>query len=96
LSDQYVPAKQEREIPIEIPPEKLSAEIMAAIIEDFIQREGTDYGLVEISAEKKLEQILKQIKRGDVKVVFDQTAESVSLITKRDFEKLIRSQISEI
>lgn len=77
------------EVPIEIPSEQLSSDVLSAVVESFIQREGTDYGAVEISMEKKSEQIHKQIKRGDVKIVFDQTTETVSLMTANDFKRFI-------
>jgi uncharacterized protein len=80
--------KQPQEVPIEIAPNQLSSEALNGIIENFILREGTDYGVVEVDFDKKKSQIQKQIDRGDVKVVFDQTTETVSLITASDFRKL--------
>ncbi len=79
------------ESPIEILPEHLSEEAMAGIVENFILREGTDYGLVEISYEKKAEQIRKQIYKGEIKIVFDQSTETVSLLPIRNFKKLIQN-----
>ena len=35
--------------PIEVPREKISGEILSALIEEFILREGTDYGAVEVT-----------------------------------------------
>ena len=82
--------KEAPEIPIEIPPDQLTEEVLAAIIENFISREGTDYGLVEFSFDKKLEQIRKQISRGEVKIIYDQSSETVSLLTERDFRRLMK------
>lgn len=76
------------EAPIEIAPNQLSPEALNGIIENFILREGTDYGAVEVEFDKKKSQILKQIDRGDVKIAFDQSTETVSLLTARDFLKL--------
>lgn len=77
------------ESPIEILPEQLSEHALAGIVENFILREGTDYGLVEISYEKKAEQIRKQINKGEIKIVFDQSTETVSLLPTRDLKKLM-------
>lgn len=84
------PYKQEvpQEAPIEIAPSQLSPDALNGIIENFILREGTDYGVVEVEFDKKKSQIQKQIDRGDVKVVFDLTTETVSLLTAADFRKL--------
>lgn len=80
--------KQPQEIPVEITPSQLSADALNGIIENFILREGTDYGVVEVEFDRKKSQIQKQIDRGDVKIVYDQSTETVSLITANDFRKL--------
>lgn len=82
--------KQDLPSPVEVPAEKLSADILQALIESFILREGTDYGVVEISLEKKVEAVRKQIQRQDVKIIFDFETESVTLVTRQEWEKLRR------
>ena len=72
--------KTSTEIPVEIAHEDLSPDALKGIIESFILREGTDYGVQEVSLDKKTEQILKQIQNGRVKIYFDQTSETVSLV----------------
>ena len=78
-----------KEIPIEIQPHQISAHALNGIIENFILREGTDYGLVEVTYEKKADQIRRQIDKGEIKIVFDQSTETVSLLTAREFQRLI-------
>ena len=73
--------------PIEIKPEFVSKDILNSIIQEFVLREGTNYGDVEFSLETKIKQVEKQILRGDVKVVFDPNTESVTLMTSREFFK---------
>lgn len=73
--------------PIEISQEVLSADAIKGIIESFILREGTDYGLNEAQFETKYQQILKQLNKGDIKIVFDPNTESVGLITSQDWQK---------
>lgn len=72
--------KEVQEVPIEIPIEQLSEEVLTGIIHNFIMREGTDYGLVEVSLDKKTEQIRKQLSKGLIKIFFDQSTETVTLI----------------
>ena len=74
--------------PVEIDPGQLSPEAFAGIIENFILREGTDYGVHEVAFDKKADQLRKQIERGDLKIVFDPQSETVTLMTKRDWLKL--------
>ena len=75
--------------PVEIPIEMLSPEALTGVMNDFIVRDGTDYGFQEITHDKKLEQLRRQIVKGDVKIVFDEASESVTLITQRDWLRLI-------
>lgn len=76
--------------PIEVPLEALSPEALNGVIEGFVLQEGTDYGREEVSLAKKIEQVRRQIERGDVKIVFDPDSESVGLLTSREF--LIRQK----
>ena len=68
--------------PIEIPPENLNADVLTEVIENFILREGTDYGAAEVSLTTKIAQVQKQIIRGDVLVVFDPNTETVTLMNR--------------
>lgn len=73
-----------------IPVEKLSTDAVHGLIEEFITREGTDYGEVEFSLSDKVEQVKTQLANGEVVVVFDAVLESVSIKTRRDAEKAER------
>lgn len=74
--------------PVVITPDMLSAETLQNLVDSFILREGTDYGLQERSLESKREQLLKQISKGDIHIVFDQSSESVTILTKQQLRKL--------
>lgn len=80
--------EQEPQAPVEIPQEALSADALRGIIESFILREGTDYGREEVSLEKKVEQIERQLAKGDIKIVFDPETETVGLVTLKEWKKL--------
>ena len=54
-------------------------------------RDGTDYGASEASYDTKVEAVRKQIKKGDVKIVFDPNTESVTIMTKHEWLKRSRS-----
>ncbi len=71
-----------------IPFEQISSDALQGLIEEFITREGTDYGEQEMTLGAKVEQIMQQLKRRDVVVVFDIATESVSILTRRDAELL--------
>lgn len=65
-----------------IPYQQLSKEALDGVLEEYINREGTDYGLQEYSLEDKKEQLLAQIKSGRAQIVFDHGSQSVSILSK--------------
>lgn len=69
-----------------IPYQQLSPEALKGLVEEFITREGTDYSHEETPLERKVEQVQRQLERGDVVVVFDPASESASLLTRREAE----------
>lgn len=71
-----------------IPYEQLSPEALQGLIEEFITREGTDYGWEEVSLAAKVEQVHRQLVRKEVVIVFDLASETVSLLPRRDAELL--------
>ena len=67
---------------IRIPYDRLSSDVLEAVIEEFVLREGTDYGPRTYSLDEKVSQVLEQLKRGEVEVVFDPTDESCTIVKK--------------
>ncbi len=67
-----------------IPYKQISPDAMQGLIEEFITREGTDYGEMEFSLAQKVSQVERQLVRGDIVIVFDTATESVSILTKHD------------
>ena len=67
---------------IEVPPERLSADVLQSVIEDFITREGTDYGHADYSLQQKVSQVQQQLQHGEVFIAFDPATESCTLLLK--------------
>lgn len=65
-----------------IPMEALSAEALTGLIEEFITREGTDYGEQVYTLADKVEQVRQQLARGDVVIIYSQVDETVSLVSR--------------
>ena len=72
---------------IEIPADMLSADILYGVIEEFILREGTDYGSQEVSLDSKIDQVKRQLSKGDVLITFDPATENCNLLTRHQFKK---------
>ena len=77
--------------PVEVPISALSDDVLSGIINEFIMREGTDYGAVEASLETKVSQIKKQLSNKDILIVFDPNTESVTLLTNREYKKILEA-----
>ena len=57
---------------LKIPYDQLNSETLHGAIEEFVTRDGTDYGETEVSLETKISQVLGQLKSGKAVLVFDQ------------------------
>lgn len=73
----------ERPPPVEVPPEALSPEALRGVVESFVLREGTDYGEREVPFEVKVAQVLRQLERGEARVLYDPVSESVDIVVAR-------------
>ena len=76
---------------IEIPAERLNAEIMTAIIEEFILREGTDYGAQEVDFASKVSQVMALLEAGEVTITFDPKTENCTLLTRQQFHREVEA-----
>jgi hypothetical protein len=65
-----------------IPHTMLTADLLRAVVESFVLREGTDYGENEVSFDVKVAQVMRQIERGEAEIVFDPETESVSVLKR--------------
>ena len=65
-----------------IPYNELSEDALQALIEDFVTRDGTDYGRDEISRQEKSEQLLASLKTGEMLISYNEETESCGLVRK--------------
>lgn len=65
---------------MEIPYTELSDAALRGVIEEFISREGTDYGPEEFSMEDKIAAVLSQLKTREIILTFDAETESCNLV----------------
>lgn len=68
---------------IEIPQDSLGDATLRAVIESFVNREGTDYGAQERSFEDKVADVRRQLERGEARIVFDPETESINIVPVR-------------
>jgi len=65
-----------------VPYAELSADALRGVVESFVLREGTDYGSREYSLEQKVGHVMRQLHRGEARIVFDPDTESVQIIAR--------------
>lgn len=73
-----------------IPYHELSQEALQALLEDFVTRDGTDYGLVEMSRQEKAAHLLAMLKKGDLLITYDAELQSCGLVTKEEAAKALK------
>lgn len=67
---------------IEVPYNQLREETLLAVIEEFVTRDGTDYGAVEVPLSTKIEQVKKALLRGDARIMYDTETESCTIVAR--------------
>ena len=70
-----------------IPYQQLDENTLNNLIEQYILREGTDYGEIEFSLAEKTQQVLKQVENEDIYIMYSELNESVTLISKEAFSQ---------
>jgi uncharacterized protein len=65
--------------PVEVPHTELDADLLRAVIESFVLREGTDYGEFEFSLDQKVARVIRQLERDEIHIVFDPESSSVDI-----------------
>lgn len=73
----------EEAAPIRVEPGDLAPDTLRAVIESFVLREGTDYGLHETALDDKVAQVQAQLRAGKAHIVFDAATESVTIVVTR-------------
>lgn len=76
--------------PVVVPHTELTSELLRAVIESFVLREGTDYGEHELSLDEKVARVVTQLERGDANIVFDPDTESVAIVVVSAAARRIR------
>ena len=71
---------------LQIPPDRLSSDVLEALIEEFVTRHGTNLS----DAAAKTAQVRAQLKAGHVIIVYDEKTDSTNIVPKDAKEEPIR------
>jgi hypothetical protein len=65
-----------------VPINALAPATLASLVEEFVSRDGTDYGDIEVPLESRVKAVHQALERGDVALVFDIESEQHDIIAK--------------
>ena len=72
-----------REEGIDVPYERLDPETLRNVIQEFVTRDGADWGDTGCTLEDKVCQVMQQLRSRKVKIVFDLNSETTNIIVGR-------------
>lgn len=70
-----------------IPYQSVYPDTLKAIIEAFVLREGTEYGLEDVSLEDKIAQVKQQLVQNSVVLVFSELHQTVNILPAEQFNQ---------
>ncbi len=69
---------------VEVPFEQIEPDILRALVEEFITRDGTFYGKKEMSMDQKVDMVMGQLKTGDAVITWDRYVQTSNIALKND------------
>ena len=70
-----------------VPHDNLTEEALQGLIEEFVTREGTDTGYTDGSLDENVEMVRRQLKRGEVLIVYDGDTQTANIVPKKNARK---------
>ena len=64
---------------VQVPLNRVAPDTLRAMLEEFASRDGTDYGIRELSLEEKVDNLKGQLDRDELWVVYDLDSEEWDL-----------------
>ena len=73
----------EPEEPIWVPYEELEPETLRNLAEEFVTRDGTDYGAVEKTLEQKVKALILELRSGEARIGYGPKTGNIEIVTRR-------------
>ncbi len=71
---------EEEDKSVLVPYTELAPDLLHAVVESYVLREGTDYGEREFSLAEKVAHVIGRLERGEAQIVFDPESASVGIV----------------
>lgn len=75
---------QRYETGVIVPHDQLSPDALQGLLEEFVSRDGTDSGYIKLSLQQRVDQVRRQLDRGEVVVVFDEATQSANIVPLKE------------
>ncbi|HEX9874658.1 MAG TPA: YheU family protein [Deferrimonas sp.] len=75
--------EDEQEEGVEVPYERINAETLKKMVQEFVTRDGADWGDAGCTLADKVEEVLQQLKSRKIKVVLDLKSQTANFIPCR-------------
>jgi uncharacterized protein YheU (UPF0270 family) len=69
-----------------VPHRELSEAALQGLLEEFVSRDGTDSGYTKLSLQQRVDQVHRQLDRGEAVVVYNPATQSANIIPRRDLD----------
>ena len=71
---------------INVPISDFSAEALTGLLEEYVSRDGTDYGEVEVPIDEKTKVLRKQLEIGELSILFDPETQELDIVMREQME----------
>jgi len=76
-------SEEEDSKPVEVPHTELAPSTLRAVVESFVLREGTDYGVQDATFDSKVADVMRQLERREAVIIYDPGTDSVDIVVRR-------------
>ena len=71
-----------RQRTVEVPHGRVAADVVRRVAEEFVTRDGTDYGTAEKTLDAKVADVRRQLERGQAAIVYDAASDTINIVPK--------------
>ena len=68
---------------VEVPHAQLAPDVLRRLVEEFVTRDGTDYGAVERTLAEKVAAVMQQLRAGELMIVVDVADDAIDIVVRR-------------
>jgi hypothetical protein len=67
---------------VEVPHAQLAPEVLRRLVEEFVTRDGTDYGAIERTLAEKVAVVMQQLETGEAAIVVDAERDTIDIVRR--------------